>query len=69
MLRNLKAEMARHGVTVDDIYPVIEKTKRTAAYKIDGKYDFTMPEAITIRNKFFPGMTLEYLFAQNPVEE
>lgn len=69
MLRNLKAEMVRHGVTVDDIYPVIEKTKRTTAYKIDGKYDFTMPEAITIRNKFFPGMTLEYLFTQNSAEK
>lgn len=62
MLNNLKAEMARYGVSSADIAKAIEKAERSVRDKIKGVYDFTLPEAILVRDKFFPGMSLEYLF-------
>lgn len=63
MLRNLRAEMERNRVSICDIQNVINKSLRSTRDKINGKYDFTLPEAISIRNILFPGMRIEYLFA------
>lgn len=68
MLRNLCAEMARHNVTIRDIRRSIGKTERTAREKVNGKTDFTFPEAVRVRDDYFPGMTLEYLFARDANE-
>lgn len=62
MHSNLKAEMARNSVTVKDLAKAIGKTEKTASAKICGKYDFTLPECIEIRNRFFPDCSIEYLF-------
>lgn len=64
MLRNLCAEMARHEVKTTDISKVIKKTDRSVRLKVAGANAFTMPEAIAIRDAFFSGLTLEYLFAR-----
>lgn len=64
MLNNLKAEMGRHGVTVEDIRLLINKTDRCVRDKINGKTGFSFSEAIKIRDAFFCGLSLEYLFAQ-----
>lgn len=63
MLHNLCAEMARHEVKTLDISRVIKKTDRSVRLKVAGTNAFTMPEAIAIRDAFFPEMALEYLFA------
>lgn len=63
MFPNLKAEMARIGVTSADISRVVRKTDRNIRDKISGKGDFTLSEITSIRDAFFPGMSLEYLFA------
>lgn len=65
MLRNLRAEMVRNDITVYDIHKTIGKTERTAREKVLGKTDFTFPEAIKVRDAHFPGMPLEYLFAND----
>ncbi|MEZ3496092.1 MAG: XRE family transcriptional regulator [Lachnospiraceae bacterium] len=65
MLRNLKAEISRNGVSYFDIATAINKTDRCIRDKLNEKYEFTLSEATKIRNKFFPGMTLEYLFASD----
>lgn len=64
MLSNLRAEMARYGVSVSDIATVTGKTDRSVRDKINGKRDFTLPESAAIRDSFFPGMSLEYLFTR-----
>jgi len=63
MLQNLRGEMARRNVTACDIGRVIGKTDRTARDKIADRYPFTLTEAKIIRDTFFRGMDLEYLFA------
>lgn len=63
MLSNLRAEMTRYGVSALDFARVTGKTDRSIRDKISGKRDFTLPESAAIRDAFFPGLTLEYLFA------
>lgn len=63
MLDNLRAEMARYGVSALDLAKVTGKTDRSIRDKISGKRDFTLPESAAIRDSFFPGLSLEYLFA------
>lgn len=62
MLENLRAEMTRYGVSVDDLHKVINKTVRATREKVAGRSPFTIQEAQAIRNAFFVGMSLEYLF-------
>lgn len=64
MLSNLKAEMARAGVTIYDVSKVAGKGERTVRERIKGNGYFSVPEAIAVRDAFFPGMGLEYLFAR-----
>lgn len=62
-MRNLRAEMERYGVTVADIQKILGCSEKTVRNKINGETDFTLPEAFKIKNEFFKGYTLEYLFA------
>lgn len=61
-LKNLAAEMARRGITKHDIGALIFATWRSVHRKIMGEADFTVPEAVRIRDKFFPDFSIEYLF-------
>ena len=67
MLRNLKAEMERYGVSVRDISTLTGKTERSARDKVNGRATFTLPEAIKIRDTYFQGFSMEYLFAEEPM--
>ena len=65
MLLNLKAEFVRKGLDpVSSISSVLCCTDKTARNKIDGRTDFTVPEAIKIVDKYFKsdGYGFEYLF-------
>lgn len=66
MLQNLKAEMTRRNVGTSDIGRVIGKSTRTAIDKVAGRYPFTFSEAKAIRDSFFQGMDLEFLFSDFP---
>ena len=68
MFQNLQAEMKRYGISTSDLSRVANKTKRSIQDKMRGKNDFTLSEAAKIRDSFFPGLSLEYLFArgENP---
>ena len=65
MLSNLKAEMARSNVSVWDVAMEVGKSYRTISDRIKGKLKFPIDEAIAVRDEFFPGMDLEYLFARD----
>lgn len=62
-MNNLRAEMVRYGVTTADICKVLNCTERTIRSKLSGESVFSFPEAIKIRDTFFVGYRLEYLFA------
>lgn len=63
MFPNLKAEMARYNVSVQDIARVIEKTEKAVSGKLTGRTDFTWGEVLAIRNELFPNCSIDYLFS------
>lgn len=64
-MKNLLAEMVRYGVTNNDIQKVLGCSEKTVRNKLSGNTEFTVPEAISIRNSYFQGFRMEYLFASD----
>lgn len=62
-MRNLQAEMARFRVSKSDIKLILNCSDKTVDNKINGVTDFTVPEALKIRDTFFEGFRIDYLFA------
>ena len=62
MYQNLKAEMARKNLKKCDIARGLNKKERIIRNRFSGKTPFTLPEAVAIRDMFFPGVSLDYLF-------
>ena len=69
LLCNLKAEMARRSVSILDIAKEIGRTDRSVREKIRGRTQFSVPEATAIRDKFFSGFSLEYLFTNERADD
>ena len=62
MFKNLLAEMARRDINNLDLSRLLNLTPNTISRKMTGKSEFTRKEMFTIRNNFFPELTIEYLF-------
>lgn len=65
IVKNLSAEMARFGVGVSDLQSLLNCTDKTVRNKLSGVTEFSVKEALNIRDSFFPGLRIEYLFAQS----
>lgn len=63
MYSNLRGEMTRHGVRLSMVQNLLGVTEKTARDRVNGKSDFSVTEALKVRDAFFPGMTIGYLFA------
>ena len=61
--KNLRKELAGELLSVKDIALTLSVTDKTARDKINGKNDFKVAEALKIKRKYFPAMSLDYLFA------
>lgn len=64
---NLSAEMSRVHILAADLAECIKKaglrsTAPTVRGKLNDKYPWTDDEMKAIQRKFFPGMSLDYLF-------
>lgn len=64
---NLSAEMTRYGVSEKDVAVAVNKDPRTVKNWISGKTAISQRECVTIRDRFFSGMTTDYLFDSKPV--
>lgn len=69
MYRNLKAEMARSGITMVDIAEYLDVRYATVNDKVNGKYRFYYDEAYAIKKRYFDDMTMEYLFEKKSEED
>lgn len=63
-MRNLAAEMTRYGVTNTDLQSVLACSAKTVTNKLTDVTEFSINEAFVIRDTFFPGLRVEYLFAR-----
>lgn len=59
---NLKGEMAKRNVHIEDISRLLDLHRNSVANKINGKSSFSISEAFKIRNAFFEDEDIEYLF-------
>lgn len=64
-MKNLSAEMARFGVSNADIQAILSCSSKTVTNKLNDSTEFSVSEAIKVRDAFFPGLRLEYLFASS----
>lgn len=65
MHRNLRAEMAREGITMVHIADYLNLRYATVNEKVNGKYRFYYDEALKIKQRFFPNQSIEYLFEKD----
>lgn len=68
ILKNLSAEMVRFGVSNSDLQKLLSCTEKTVWNKINEVSEFSVSEALKIRDTFFPGFRLEYLFANSKTD-
>ena len=64
---NLEAEMARIGLKRKSLAEVLNVRVATIYDKLNGKYPFTLDEALKIKETFFPNLTVDYLFSKKYV--
>lgn len=62
MYKNLEAEMIRNGILKKDIAKCLGVRDAIVLDKMNGKSTFTLDEALKIKNTYFSGMIIEYLF-------
>jgi len=63
-LNNLKAELKRIGKSNADVAKLLGTTIATVSNKLNGKYEFSITEALTVQKEYFPYHDLNYLFYQ-----
>ncbi len=63
-MKNLELEMVRFGVSNYDIQRILGCSPKTINNKLAERTEFSLDEAMKIRDAFFRGMQLEYLFAR-----
>jgi len=62
MFENLKAEMARKGISIMDISRELNYVYETLRNKFNGNTEWSRSEMFAIKNKYFPNKSIEYLF-------
>ena len=65
MYRNLEAELARNGISRADIAKALNVAIPTVSDKLNSANRLKLGEAIAIRDTFFPGMSIDYLFGKS----
>lgn len=59
---NLRGEMARKGITIEELARFLGIHRNSVSNKINGETPFSVNEAFEIQKKYFPKLSLEYLF-------
>ena len=62
MYKNVKAEMSRNDITLEDLAEALGKTVSTVSQKLNGKYPITLNEAKIIKKRLGVDIPLEELF-------
>lgn len=62
MYLNLKKEMDRNGITIEDLSKSLNLHRNTISNKINGSTPLSIEEGMKIRNIFFEYADFQYLF-------
>lgn len=64
MYDNLVTELRRKNITNKAVAELIGTSEKTVFNKINGVTEFTVPEAMAIRNNLLPEFRIGYLFTR-----
>lgn len=59
---NLKGEMAKKNITIEDIAKLLNMHRNSISKKINGPSSFSIEEAFAVKKKFFPDCDMKELF-------
>lgn len=59
---NLKGEMAKKGVSIEELAKLLNIHRNSVANKLNGDTPFTIDEAFKIHEAYFPQLSLNFLF-------
>lgn len=62
MYLNLKTEMNRTNISINDVAETLHIHRNSASSKVNGDTSFTIEEAFALRDAKFPYTSAEYLF-------
>ena len=62
MYKNVRAEMSRKGIILEDLAEALGVTVSTVSQKLNGKYPITLNEAKIIKKRLGVALPLEELF-------
>lgn len=65
---NLKGEMAKKNITIENVAKFLHMHRNTIAKKINGPSSFSIEEAFAIKNEFFPDCDMKNLFESTTEE-
>lgn len=65
MYPNLDAEMARKGLKRKDLAWMFKDRTATVSDKLNGKSPILIDKAFRIKETYFPGLSLDYLFKRD----
>ena len=64
---NLSAELKRYGITQEQMAERIGRTPETVSRWMNGKNAMPVDECFHIKEELFPTMSVDYLFATEPL--
>lgn len=66
---NLRAEMARKKISIEEMADFLGIHRNSVANKINGSSSFSIEESVKIQEKYFPELGLKYLFSKDEQKE
>lgn len=69
MYKNVKAEMSRRGIILENLAEALGLTVSTVSQKLNGKYPITLTEAKVIKKRLGVDIPLEELFEATGEDE
>ena len=64
---NLSAELKRYGITQDQMAEKIGRPPETVSRWMTGKNSMPVGECFRIKEEVFPNLSVDYLFASEPI--
>ena len=60
---NLKGEMAKNNITIEEMAKFLNIHRNSVSNKLNGDSAFSIDEAFKIQKKYFPKLSMDYLFS------
>ena len=60
---NLKGELAKKDITMEELSKLLNIHRNSVANKLNGNSSFSIEEAFAIHEKYFPALSMNYLFS------